>query len=110
MPTGRSLRNPRVRLVNAHYSTYGAAIVAEMGIPFVQVVHNSYVWLDDRAIAKYRQADPHTSAYICVSAQVARLHRLGVGPLRRQDGGRLQRHRWQPARSGAVPAPRSTPG
>ena len=69
----RSLLQERgIQLVNAHYSTYGAAIAAELGIPFVQVVHNSYVWLDDRAIAQYRQADPHTTAYLCVSAQVAR--------------------------------------
>ncbi len=73
------LRDRGIGLVNAHYSTYGAAIVAELGIPFVQVVHNTYVWLDDRAVARYRQADPHTTAYVCVSAQVARYSECAMG-------------------------------
>jgi glycosyltransferase involved in cell wall biosynthesis len=66
------LREREVDVVNAHYSTYGAAIAARAGVPFVQVVHNSYVWLDERTIAEYRAADPDTTAYLCVSAQVAR--------------------------------------
>ena len=98
------LREQRIDLVNAHYSTYGAAIVAEMRIPFVQVVHNAYVWLDDRAIAKYRQADPHTSAYICVSAQVARYSDSALGLSAAKmvvvpngiDGSRLEAARCRP--------------
>ncbi len=73
------LRERGIKLVNAHYSTFGAAIAAEMKIPFVQVVHNAYVWLDERAASRYRQADPHTTAYICVSAQVARYSDCAMG-------------------------------
>ena len=103
----RSLLQERgVNLVNAHYSTYGAAIVAEMRIPFVQVVHNSYVWLDDRAIEKYRQADPYTSAYVCVSSQVARYCDQALGLTAAKmvvipngiDGGSLDAARCGPPR------------
>jgi O-antigen biosynthesis protein len=73
------LRDQDIDLVNAHYSTYGAAIAAGAGIPFVQVVHNSYVWIDDRTIATYRAADPHTTAYLCVSSQVARYSDTNLG-------------------------------
>ncbi len=103
------LRERRIQLVNAHYSPYGAALAAEMGIPFVQVVHNSYVWLDDRALAKYRQADPHTTAYLCVSAQVARYSDCAHRPDRLQDDRRSQRHRRQPAGDGAARSARPAP-
>jgi glycosyltransferase involved in cell wall biosynthesis len=98
------LRERRIQLVNAHYSTYGAALVAEIGIPFVQVVHNAYVWLDDRALVQYRQADPHTTAYLCVSAQVARYSDCAMGLSASRmivvpngiDGSRLERARGLP--------------
>lgn len=87
LPTGRRdagyrawLRENRVDLVYAHYSTYGARAAAELAIPFVQVVHNTYVWLDDRAVDAYREADAFTTAYLCVSAEVARYcdRRMGL--------------------------------
>ena len=61
-----------IELVHAHYSVHGAALAARCGIPFVQVVHNSYVWLTDADVAAYRDADRSTTAYVCVSAEVAR--------------------------------------
>ena len=74
------LREQQVDLVCAHYSTFGARIAADLGIPFVQVVHNTYVWLDERAIDAYREADAATTGYICVSAEVARYcdRRMGL--------------------------------
>ncbi len=74
------LRENRVDLVYAHYSTYGARVAAEVGLPFVQVVHNTYVWLDERTIDAYREADAFTTAYLCVSAEVARYcdRRMGL--------------------------------
>ncbi|MHB1556758.1 MAG: glycosyltransferase [Isosphaeraceae bacterium] len=87
LPAGRReagyrawLRENRVDLVYAHYSTYGARAAAELAIPFVQVVHNTYVWLDEQAIDAYREADAFTTAYLCVSAEVARYcdRRLGL--------------------------------
>ncbi len=74
------LRENRVDLVYAHYSTYGARAAADLALPFVQVVHNTYVWLDERAIDAYREADAFTTAYLCVSAEVARYcdRRMGL--------------------------------
>ena len=97
-----ALARAGIKLVNAHYSTFGAAIAAEMGIPFVQVVHNAYVWLDDRAIA---QIPPGRSAHDGLSLRLGpggALCRLRDGPVGLQDGRHPQRHRWQPARRGAV--------
>jgi glycosyltransferase involved in cell wall biosynthesis len=73
------LAERKVDAVSAHFSTFGARIAAGLGIPFVQVVHNSYVWLQERAIERYRQADQATSGYICVSAEVARYSESRLG-------------------------------
>ena len=74
------LREQRADLVYAHYSTFGARVAADLGIPFVQVVHNTYVWLDERAFDAYREADAATTGTICVSAEVARYcdRRMGL--------------------------------
>ena len=74
------LREHRVDLVYAHYSTFGARVAADLEIPIVQAVHNTYVWLDDAAIDAYRRADPFTTGYLCVSAEVARYadRRMGL--------------------------------
>jgi glycosyltransferase involved in cell wall biosynthesis len=74
------LREHRVDLVYAHYSTFGARAAHDLGIPFVQAVHNTYVWLDEPAIDAYRVADAATTGYICVSAEVARYcdRRMGL--------------------------------
>jgi glycosyltransferase involved in cell wall biosynthesis len=57
------------QIVDAHASTFGAAAAAARGVPFVQTVHNSYVWYGREAIERCRAADEHTAAYACVSAQ-----------------------------------------
>ncbi|MCK5940979.1 MAG: glycosyltransferase family 4 protein, partial [Planctomycetes bacterium] len=75
----RMLDDGRWHAVSAHASTFGAEVAAAAGVPFVQVVHNSYVWLEPDAIRAYRDADPHTAAYACVSAQA-----LGYADLRLQ--------------------------
>lgn len=76
------LHDRGIRLINAHFSTFGAAIAAEQGVPFVQTIHNTYVWFTPDQIAEYRAADAATSAYICVSNRVAwhAEHRLGLPP------------------------------
>ena len=73
------LRERGVDLVNAHYSCFGAAICSRLEIPFVQTVHNSYVWFDHPKIQQYRQADAHTDAYVCVSRSAARYADVVVG-------------------------------
>ena len=65
------LRDNQIDIVNAHYSTFGADICHQMAIPFVQTIHNMYVWFDDEQTADYRRADEFTDAYICVSNNVA---------------------------------------
>ncbi len=69
----------------------------------MQVVHNTYVWLDERTIDAYREADAATAGYLCVSAEVARYcdRRMGLSvdkmiivpngvDLRRLDAARFQ--------------------
>lgn len=73
----QALRDGNWHVVSAHASTFGAKSATELHIPFVQVVHNSYVWFERDEIAAYREADQHTSAYACVSAQA-----LGYADLR----------------------------
>lgn len=73
------LSQERIDVVNAHYSTYGAAMASELGVPFVQTVHNTYVWLDPEKVAEYRSVDAFTTAYVCVSDEVARYTELRLG-------------------------------
>ena len=65
------LREHGISLVNAHHSTFGAQQAADAGIPFVQTLHNTYVWFSSAQIESYRRADRCTDAYICVSTRVA---------------------------------------
>lgn len=65
------LQQQRVTLVNAHYSIFGAAECCAAGIPFIETIHNAYVWLDEGGIRSYQAADPHISGYICVSKTAA---------------------------------------
>jgi glycosyltransferase involved in cell wall biosynthesis/2-polyprenyl-3-methyl-5-hydroxy-6-metoxy-1,4-benzoquinol methylase len=78
----RLLLDEGVGLVNAHYSIFGAEIAGGLGVPFVQVVHNTYLWFTPRDIAAYQAADRHTTAYVCVSSLAARFcdRRLGLPP------------------------------
>lgn len=71
------LREHGWHAVHAHASTFGADVAARLSVPFVQVVHNSYVWFDRELVERYRAADAHTAAYACVSAQA-----LGYADLR----------------------------
>jgi glycosyltransferase involved in cell wall biosynthesis/2-polyprenyl-3-methyl-5-hydroxy-6-metoxy-1,4-benzoquinol methylase len=73
------LRERRIDVVNAHYSLFGASQVAEEGIPFVETVHNSYVYLSPNGAAAYRAADPHVSAYLCVSQMAAHYADVKIG-------------------------------
>jgi glycosyltransferase involved in cell wall biosynthesis len=77
---GKLLEEHDVRLVLSHHSLLGAAEANLRGVPFVQVVHNTYVWLHAEEIQAYREADAHTHAYLCVSRNVARYthHKLGL--------------------------------
>jgi O-antigen biosynthesis protein len=79
---GALLRERKVDVVNAHFSLFGGALAQEAGIPFVQTVHTSYVWLSPDEVDAHKANDPFTSAYVCVSPNVAYYaeHRLKLPP------------------------------
>ena len=68
-----------VDLVNSHYSIRGADVCFSAGIPCIQTIHNSYVWLDPVQIEKYRIADQYIAQYICVSVTAARYADVVLG-------------------------------
>ncbi len=65
------LEQHKIDIVHAHHSVFGASSAKALGIPFVQTLHNCYVWLSPEEILDWRAQDEATSAYLCVSAQVA---------------------------------------
>ncbi len=73
------LRGQRVDLVNAHFTLHGAAIARELGIPFVQTIHNAYAWMSQASVDEFRRADEFTTAYLCVSANCALYADLRMG-------------------------------
>lgn len=87
--------------VQAHASPFGAESAHALGVPFVQVVHNSYVWFDRDEIERHRRADPGTAAYACVSAEA-----LGYADLRLG----LDVRRMLVIENGIADAPPAPPG
>ncbi|MGI9323282.1 MAG: glycosyltransferase, partial [Pseudomonadales bacterium] len=73
------LRHNKVALVNAHYSLFAADACRQAGIPFIETIHNTYVWLEPDMLQAYRQADAGITAYLCVSHTVARYADLVLG-------------------------------
>ncbi|WP_433704330.1 glycosyltransferase [Paraburkholderia sacchari] len=66
-----ALADNQVALVNAHYSLSLVEACGALRIPFIQTVHNMYMWLDEPSKEQWRTADQTTDGYICVSANVA---------------------------------------
>jgi glycosyltransferase involved in cell wall biosynthesis len=75
----KMLIDERIDLVNSHFSIYGGYIAWQCGIPFVQTIHTSYVWLPAEAREQYRESDAFTAAYVCVSQSVAQYSDLKLG-------------------------------
>lgn len=73
------LRRQKVDLVNGHYSIHGAQLCARLGIPFVQTIHNAYVWMGPHDADRYAKADSGTASYVCVSASAARYADIKLG-------------------------------
>ena len=67
----RLLKEKPCQAVFAHFCISGARTAFEMGVPFFQVVHNTYVWLSQDDIQKNIDADKFTAGYIAVSTRVA---------------------------------------
>jgi len=68
------------RLLLTHYSLHGAELCHERGIPFVQVIHNTYMWFNDAQQAAFARAARYTTTFVAVSEYAKRysVHRLGV--------------------------------
>ena len=67
----RLLAEKEHQAVISHYCTWGAEMAFEAGIPFFQVIHNSYCWFEEKHIREYLDADRFTAGYIAVSANAA---------------------------------------
>jgi glycosyltransferase involved in cell wall biosynthesis len=63
----RLLEHIKPKLVLTHYSTYGAAACAQARIPFVQVIHNTYMWLSPAELADLRDSARYTTGFVAVS-------------------------------------------
>ena len=70
------------QLVLAHYSFSGAQLCHRRGIPFVQVVHNVYMWFNEQQSREFAEKAAFTTAFVAVSDYVKRysIARLGVLP------------------------------
>ena len=64
------LERYQIDLVLSHYSTFGAKLAFEKGIPTVSVLHNVYSWFPDSILSDFRSADSFVARYIAVSEQV----------------------------------------
>src|SRR5690606_23000823 len=61
------LCDERIDVVDALHSTFGHRIARELGVPFVQTLQNTAVWLDAAEREQWLAADEDTAAYLCVS-------------------------------------------
>ena len=75
----RWLEAHRIDLVNGHYSVFGAMECKALGLPFVETIHNSYVWFEARQIEAYQSADAFVSDYLCVSHTAAEYTDVRLG-------------------------------
>ncbi|MFZ2452449.1 MAG: glycosyltransferase [Methylovulum miyakonense] len=74
------IKSLKPRLVLAHYSLHGAELCHELNIPFVQVIHNTYMWFDDAQRAAFANAARYTTIFVAVSEYAKRysIRRLGI--------------------------------
>ncbi len=100
------IRIERPDILISNYSTAGAPVAAEHGIPVIDVVHNSYVWtgpVEDEAI---RANGRFITKYVAVSEPARRFFavKYGVDPSRITtvpngvDAGKLLKDAGQPPR------------
>lgn len=57
-------------LVFSHYSTHGSNLCAQMDIPFVQVIHNAYMWFEEKEKQNFTESIQHTTVFVAVSEWV----------------------------------------
>ncbi|MBB5020522.1 GT2 family glycosyltransferase/glycosyltransferase involved in cell wall biosynthesis [Chitinivorax tropicus] len=70
------------KLILAHYSFRGVALYHQKAIPFVQVVHNIYMWFNEHQRREFAETAAMTTAFVAVSDHVRSysISRLGVAP------------------------------
>ncbi|MHA1279824.1 MAG: glycosyltransferase [Candidatus Helarchaeota archaeon] len=68
------------KLILAHYSIEGAEICHNLGILYLQVIHNIYMWFDKEQLKDFQDTIPYTTMYIAVSEIVKSysMERLGI--------------------------------
>ena len=59
-----------IRLVNLHYSTFGAEVYSRARIPVVYTIHNTYVWATPAFVRERAAAYRRAAAFIAVSDPV----------------------------------------
>lgn len=72
----------RPELVLAHYSFRGITLCRQKAVPFVQVIHNIYMWFNDQQRREFAEMAVMTTAFVAVSDHVRNysVSRLGVAP------------------------------
>ncbi|MCE4068988.1 MULTISPECIES: glycosyltransferase [Pseudomonas] len=70
------------RMVMGHYCNLGIENIHDRTIPFVQVLHNIYMWFNDVDRRRFAREATLTDSFIAVSEQVKNysIARLGVAP------------------------------
>ena len=76
----QELKQNRPKIVFAHYSFQGIHVYKSFKIPFVQILHNVYAWLDDAGKEMFAKAAMHTTFFVAVSESVKNfsVQKLGV--------------------------------
>ena len=73
------IRESGARLINSHYSNFGARLALRSAIPFVATVHNIYAWLPSFSKEGIRETDPLVCHYVAVSKDVKEFMTLKFG-------------------------------
>jgi GT2 family glycosyltransferase/glycosyltransferase involved in cell wall biosynthesis len=78
----RILDHLKPKAVLSHYSTHGVEACQTRDIPVLQVLHNIYMWLNERQRQDFSDAAKLTTTFIAVSEYVREysISRLGVDP------------------------------
>lgn len=69
-------------LLVSHFSTLGAPLAWQAGIPVVSYWHNCFVWMSEKREEDFRRNDLYVSHYVAVSQAVSRnfSERFGISP------------------------------
>lgn len=75
----RFIKKLSPKILFSHYSYEGSEICACLNIPFIQVIHNTYMWFDEVQLNKFQQSIPFTEKFIAcseyaLSYSIERLH------------------------------------